>query len=61
MSEDHVYFRYKLLPKLSENQITKREILRRASLKIYDPLGMWGPVTVRSKMFLQDLWNRELD
>ena len=60
VKEDHVYFGYKPLPKLSENQITKREILRRAS-KIYDPLGMLSPVTVRSKIFLQDLWNRKLD
>jgi hypothetical protein len=26
-----------------------------------DPLGMSSPVAVRSKIFLQDLWNRKLD
>ena len=45
---------------MSQNYIIKREILRRAS-KSYDPLGMFSPVTMRSKICLHDLWNRKLD
>ncbi|XP_071138915.1 uncharacterized protein [Mytilus edulis] len=40
--------------------MTKREILRQSS-KIYDPLGLIGPVTVRSKMLMQTLWEKGLN
>jgi len=39
--------------------ITKREVLRQIS-KIYDPMGIISPVTVRSKMFMQSLWKQQL-
>jgi hypothetical protein len=35
--------------------ITKRDLLR-ASSKIYDPLGLITPITIRAKIFLQELW-----
>ncbi|CAB3979520.1 Hypothetical predicted protein [Paramuricea clavata] len=35
--------------------ITKRDVLR-ASSKIYDPLGLITPITIRAKIFLQELW-----
>jgi hypothetical protein len=35
--------------------ITKRDVLR-ASSKIYDPLGLITPITIRAKTFLQELW-----
>ncbi|XP_063420482.1 uncharacterized protein LOC134705689 [Mytilus trossulus] len=39
--------------------ITKREVLRESS-KIYDPLGIISPVTVRGKMFMQTLWGENM-
>jgi hypothetical protein len=35
--------------------ITKRDVLR-ASSKIYDPLGLITPITIRAKIFLQEFW-----
>ena len=39
---------------------TKREILKWAST-IFDPLGLISPVTVSTKLFLQKLWQQQLD
>lgn len=39
--------------------MTKRAILSFAA-KIFDPLGILGPVTVRSKMLVQELWKDKL-
>ena len=39
-----------------ENTLTKRTVLRQIA-SIYDPLGLYSPVTLRGKLFLQDLWN----
>lgn len=39
----------------TNNRITKRTILSMVS-KIYDPMGLIGPVTARAKSFLQQLW-----
>ncbi|XP_068237289.1 uncharacterized protein [Palaemon carinicauda] len=38
---------------------TKREILS-AIAQIYDPLGMLIPLTIRARIFLQDLWKQQL-
>jgi hypothetical protein len=35
--------------------VTKREILQQTS-RVYDPLGILSPVTIRAKIMLQDLW-----
>ena len=35
--------------------ITKREILKEAS-KLFNPLGVTSPVSVRAKLFMQKLW-----
>jgi transposase InsO family protein len=39
---------------------TKREILRQAS-KTYDPLGLISPVTIKAKIFMQELWKQHLE
>lgn len=40
--------------------ITKREILSKSS-RIYDPLGYLGPITVISKIILQNLWKLRIE
>ena len=42
-------------PKLHE-PLTKRQVLSLLA-KLYDPLGMLSPLTVRSKIFFQGLWS----
>lgn len=41
-------------------ETTKRTILQQTS-RVYDPLGMLTPVTVRAKIIIQDLWKKKLD
>ena len=40
--------------------ITKREILRQSS-KTFDPLGILSPVTIKAKLFLQELWQQRVE
>ena len=40
--------------------ITKKEVLKESS-KVFDPLGLLSPVTVQAKIFMQALWQRNLD
>ncbi|XP_053947719.1 uncharacterized protein LOC128856441 [Anastrepha ludens] len=39
---------------------TKRNVMK-AMAKIYDPLGMLGPFTVRIKLILQNIWKENLE
>jgi len=39
---------------------TKREALQFIS-RVYDPLGFLSPVTLNGKLFIQELWQKELD
>ncbi|XP_074657129.1 uncharacterized protein LOC141910297 [Tubulanus polymorphus] len=39
---------------------TKRLVLQRAAT-VYDPLGLLAPVTIRTKMLLQDIWKQNFD
>ena len=52
---DEIAFAPREILPTKENCITKREILKSSS-RIYDPLGLLSPVTVRAKLLLQDLW-----
>lgn len=44
----------------NNRSITKREVLRQSS-SIFDPLGIITPVTVKAKLFIQNLWKAKLD
>ena len=41
-----------------EQAKTKRQVLANLAL-IFDPLGMITPVTLKMKLFLQELWEKE--
>jgi len=40
--------------------VTKREVLRETS-KVFDPIGILSPVTVKAKILMQKLWQLDLD
>ena len=44
--------------KVSSN-VSKRTILQQIA-SIYDPLGLYSPVILRGKVFLQHLWNQNI-
>ena len=41
-----------------EHIVSKRTVLRQIA-SVYDPLGLYSPVTLRGKLFLQGLWNQK--
>ena len=42
------------------NLVTKREVLQQ-SCKVFDPIGLATPVTIRAKMLIQRLWKESVD
>ena len=42
-----------------EHIVSKRRVLRQIA-SVYDPLGLYSPVTLRGKLFLQGLWNQKI-
>lgn len=52
---------FKLKPEEeTETSWTKRKILSKIS-KLYDPIGFLGPVIIRGKIIIQELWRDKLD
>ncbi len=45
---------------ISDGKVTKRTILKEVA-SVYDPLGLFSPVTLRGKLLLQQLWTKHLD
>ncbi|XP_060559098.1 uncharacterized protein LOC132719352 [Ruditapes philippinarum] len=45
---------------VNSERTTKRSILKQTS-KLYDPLGLLSPVTVRAKLLVQELWKKKFD
>ncbi|XP_078051714.1 uncharacterized protein LOC144477851, partial [Augochlora pura] len=54
---DNIFYRMK--PFKKEGNITKRIILSHIA-QLFDPLGLLGPVIVRAKIIMQDLWKANI-
>ncbi|XP_065087479.1 uncharacterized protein LOC135709184 [Ochlerotatus camptorhynchus] len=52
-------FRFKVPERFSDNPITKRIVVSEMS-KLFDPLGILGPVIITAKVFVQQLWKLKL-
>jgi transposase InsO family protein len=55
---DHFQFSIKQVP--SSQRVTKRLVLSTIA-RIFDPLGLLGPVILKAKIFLQRIWQLKLD
>ena len=55
---DEDVFKFTYTPR-EEQTITKRIVLSQAA-QLFDPLGWLGPVTIYAKMFLQELWKKQI-
>jgi len=51
---------FKVSPHSSEHPYTKRTLLADLN-RVFDPLGFLSPVLIRGKMFIQELWQLQLD
>ncbi|XP_063435728.1 uncharacterized protein LOC134716648 [Mytilus trossulus] len=58
--KDTISFHKVNVTDIKEPNITKREILSQSS-RIYDPMGLLSPVSVRAKILMQDLWKDKLE
>ncbi|XP_055623266.1 uncharacterized protein LOC129766702 [Toxorhynchites rutilus septentrionalis] len=52
-------FRFKIPDWSYEAPITKRLVLSEAA-RLFDPLGLLGPIVLRSKLFMQELWKAKV-
>ena len=58
--EDKICFIPKPLHSPINSVVTKRSILQDSS-RVYDPLGILSPVTIRAKLLMQELWQHSVD
>ncbi|XP_062713874.1 uncharacterized protein LOC134290713 [Aedes albopictus] len=56
---DDDVFRFKIPSWSYEDSITKRLVLSE-SARLFDPLGLLGPIVLRSKLFMQELWKSKV-
>ena len=59
-TEDRICFISKPLDSTSSSVVTKRSILQDSS-RVYDPLGILSPVTIRAKLLMLELWQQSVD
>ncbi|XP_065083404.1 uncharacterized protein LOC135705559 [Ochlerotatus camptorhynchus] len=52
-------FRFKIPAWSHDTPITKRLVLSEAA-RLFDPLGLVGPIVLRSKLFMQELWRTKV-
>ncbi|XP_071138753.1 uncharacterized protein [Mytilus edulis] len=57
---DKLFYQSNMFEMDKKGKLTKRYILRQSS-KIFDPLGLLSPVTVKAKIFMQSLWKLNLE
>ncbi|XP_063436301.1 uncharacterized protein LOC134717737 [Mytilus trossulus] len=57
---DKLFYQSNAFEMDKKGKLTKRYILRQSS-KIFDPLGLLSPVTVKAKIFMQSLWKLNLE
>ena len=59
-AEDKLSFIPKKIDSTANSTVTKRKILQYSS-KIFDPLGFLSPITIRAKLLIQELWQKNMD
>lgn len=59
-TKDYLGFIPKKFDLTSNSIVTKRKILQDSS-KIFDPLGFLSPITIRAKLLIQELWQKNMD
>ncbi|XP_055928193.1 uncharacterized protein LOC129959398 [Argiope bruennichi] len=59
--KDSLYFKVDFMAsEVKDCQVTKRFVLSTIA-RLFDPLGLLGPVVTMTKIFLQQLWSLKLD
>lgn len=57
---DKLHFKLDMTTLSSEKRMTKRKLLSDAS-KLFDPCGILGPLTIKAKILMQDIWKQGID
>ena len=57
---DTVQLKDVIISKENAGKLTKRSLLSKLS-QVFDPLGLFTPITIRGKMLLQQAWKLKLD
>ena len=58
-STDQISFIPKRIDSATDSAVTKRRVLQ-CSSRIFDPLGILSPVSIRAKLFMQELWQKNV-
>ena len=60
ISTDQISFIPKRIDSIAHSVIIKRRILQ-YSFRIFDPFGILSPVSIHAKLFIQQLWQRNIN